>query len=145
MEQVKKEKQIAHPMEDVLGIESGSTVIEYTEMVPAVPVAAPTYDAKDDEIEEKIEEVYASAMGRMAAVGDQMDLVEGKYKARLGEVAATMLNVALGAIREKRELKKHKDVTAVKQTEAQTPSNVTNNNVVVTRNDLLDMLRKRAQ
>lgn len=142
MNEVKKEKQITHPMEDVLGITQGTTVVEYTELLPAVPVPAPHYDPKDDEIEEKIEEVYASAMSKMSTIGDQIDIVEGKYKARLGEVAATMLNVALGAIREKRELKKHKDMTAIKQTEAITPANVTNNNVILTRNELLEMLSK---
>lgn len=143
MEEVKKERQIAHPMEDVLGIERGSTVVEYTEILPSVPVPMPEYDDKDDEIEGKIEEIYAFAMSKVSTVGDQIDIVEGKYKARLGEVAATMLNVALGAVREKRELKKHKDQVQLKQAEVMTPKNVTNNNVVLTRNDLLDMLQKK--
>ena len=38
-----------------------------------------------------------------------MEKVEGKYKARVGEVTATMLNVALGTVREKRMMKEHKD------------------------------------
>lgn len=143
MEIVKKEKTIEHPMEDVLGIQGGTTIVEFTEIVPAVPVPAPQYDPKDDEIEQKIEEVYAFAMSKVATVADQIDLVEGKYKARLGEVTSTMLSVALGAIREKRELKKHKDTVAVKTTDASTPTNVTNNNVILTRNELLEMLNNK--
>lgn len=145
MEFEKKEKAIAHPMEEVLGIEKGSTIIEYNDLLPAVPVLMPTYDEKDEEIEGKIEEIYAFAMAKVATVADQIDLVEGKYRARLGEVTANMLNVALGAVREKRELKQHKDKIAVEQTEAGTPRSVTNNNVILTRNELLEMLANKTK
>jgi hypothetical protein len=143
MEEVKKEKTIAHPMEEVLGIPENTTVVEYTEVLPAVPVASPQYDAKDGEIEGKIEEIYAFAMAKVATVADQIEIVEGKYRARLGEVTANMLNVALGAVREKRELKQHKDKIAVVQTEAGTPRSITNNNVILTRNELLDLLANK--
>jgi len=130
-------------MEEVLGIAPGTTVVEYTDMLPAVPVTAPEYDAKDDEIEGKIEEIYAFAMAKVAGIADQIDLVEGKYRARLGEVTANMLNIALGAVREKRELKQHKDKISVQDKEAGTPRSVTNNNVILTRNELLDMLANK--
>lgn len=141
MDEVKKEKTVAHPMEEVLGIEDSTTVVEFTEVLPAVPVAAPMYDEKDDEIEGKIEEIYAFAMSKVATVADQIDIVEGKYRARLGEVTANMLSIALGAVQQKRELKQHKDRLAVADSGGN-PRSVTNNNVIVTRNELLDMLAK---
>lgn len=143
MELEKKEKIISHPMEEVLGIEQGSTIVEYNEVLPAIPVTIPTYDVKDDEIEEKIEEIYAFAMSKVATVADQIDLVEGKYKARLGEVTANMLTVALGAVREKRELKQHKDKLASNENVGGMPRSITNNNVFLTRNELLDSLAKK--
>lgn len=137
-----REKEIEHPMEDILDITPCTTVVEYKEVEPAPVVQMPTYDAKDDEIEGKLEEIYAVAMGNVATIADEMERVEGKYKARIGEVTATMLNVALGAVREKTALKMHKD----KQTPV-TPGGaaqtVNNNLVVADRNEILQMLLKR--
>jgi len=140
MKTIKKEKLIAHPLENTFDIEPGTTVVEYTEVLPAEIVKAPEYDKKDDEIEGKLEEVYTSAMGGVAAVGDAMETVEGKYKARIGEVTAAMLNVALGAVREKRELKQHKDKITVEAAESGTPNTVNNNLVVADRNEILRIL-----
>ena len=126
-------------MEDALGLEPCTTVVEYKETVPAIPVSMPTYDEKDDEIETKLEEIYASAMGGVETVSDEIERVEGKYKARMGEVTAAMLNVALGAVREKRELKKHKDSLIVSAGDAG-PKTVNNNLVVADRNEIMRML-----
>lgn len=139
MKIVTKEKMIEHPLEDVFDIEAETTVVEYKEAIPAEVVQMPTYDEKDVEIEDKLEEVYTLAMGNAAAIGDEMERIEGKYKARVGEVTATMLNVALGAIREKRELKMHKDKMG--PTGAATGNHTTNNNLIVAdRNDLIKAL-----
>jgi hypothetical protein len=132
-----------HPMEDVLDIESGTTITEYKEVLPATIVEHPTYDEKDTEIEQKIEEVYAMAIANAETISDEIERVEGKYKARIGEVSATMLNVALTAIREKRELKKHKDQMSVETASAGTPHTVNNNLVVADRNEILKMLRDK--
>jgi hypothetical protein len=140
MKTVKKTKTIEHPMEQVLDIEPGTTVVEYHEMLPAEIVQMPDYDKKDAEIEEKIEEVYTAAMGNVATVADEMERVEGKYKARIGEVTAAMLNVALGAVREKRELKMHKDKVAIEVSQGGNPRTVNNNLVVADRNEILRIL-----
>lgn len=132
-----KEKIVDHPMEDVLDIEPCTTVVEYKAPLPAEIVEAPNYDVKDKEIEEKLEEIYSAAMGTVDVMGDQIDLVEGKYKARMGEVTATMLNVALGAVREKSQLKMHKDKT---RPAPAGPSTVNNNLVFADRNEILKML-----
>ena len=96
-----KEKVIEHPMEEILDIVPCTTVVEYKEVVAEPIVAAPSYDAKDNEIEGQLEEIYNVAMGNVATISDEMDRVEGKYKARIGEVSATMLNVALTAKNDK--------------------------------------------
>jgi len=140
MHTVKKTKLVEHPMENVLDIEPGTTVVEYTEVLPAVIVKMPEYDKKDDEIETKLEEVYITAMGNVATVADALETAEGKYKARIGEVTAAMLTVALGAVREKRELKMHKDKITLDAVEGATPRTVNNNLVVADRNEILRIL-----
>lgn len=130
---------IEHPLEDVFDIEAETTVVEYREAIPAEVIQMPTYDEKDVEIEQKIEEVYTMAVGSASTIGDEMERVEGKYKARIGEVTATMLNIALGAIREKRELKAHKD--KMSPAGAVPGNHTTNNNLIVAdRNDLIKAL-----
>ncbi len=143
MKVVTKEKNIEHPLEEVFDLDPGTTIVEYKEVVPAEVVQMPNYDRKDDEIEEKLEEIYSVAMGQVAAIGDEMDRVEGKYKARVGEVTATMLNVALGAVREKSVLKMHKDkmMPVTKGGAVGDGSHTVNNNLIVAdRNEILRAL-----
>lgn len=137
-----KEKNIEHPLEEVFNLEPASTVVEYKEILPEPPIQHVEYDQKDLAIESQLEEVYATAMSKVVMITDEMERVEGKYKARIGEVTASMLNVALGAIREKRELKQHKD--KISTVELKNIKSVTNNNnvlVVSDRNELLRALK----
>lgn len=141
MEINKTEKNIQHPLENVFDIEAGTTVIEQTTVsLPAV-VLPPSYDDKDDEIETRLEEIYAVAMSNVATISDEIERVEGKYKSRIGEVTATMLGVALGAVREKRELKQHKDKNALATQTAKTPGTVNNNLIVADRNEILRIMQ----
>lgn len=139
-----EEKAIEHPLESIFDIESGTTMVEYREVLPEKPVEMPNYDQKDDEIEMKLEEIYGVAMGQVVLVADEMERVEGKYKARIGEVTATMLNVALGAVREKRQMKEHKDKLSPIRNTIGDNNTITNNNVVVAdRNELLRMFANK--
>lgn len=135
------EKLINHPLEQLFEIESGTTIVEYHEVLPEKPIEMPNYDKKDDEIEIKLEEIYATAMGQVTLVADEMERVEGRYKARIGEVTATMLNVALGAVREKRIMKEHKDkLTPGKPATGSVTNNtlvVASDSIVADRNELL--------
>ncbi len=142
MEYIKKEKTIDHPLEDAFDIEPGSTIIEYTETVPQPLADSNMYDDKDNDIEDRLEEIYATAMAQAVSVSDELERVEGKYKARISEVTATMLNVALSAVRERREMKQHKDKLVVgRNGSTNTTTNTTNNNLVVAdRNELLKMI-----
>lgn len=132
-----------HPLEDAFDIEPGTTITEYKEVLPAPIVEHPTYDDKDSEIEGKLEEIYTIALTNVETISDEMERVEGKYKARIGEVTATMLNVALSAVREKRELKQHKDKMTADTMAAGTPHTVNNNLVVADRNEIMKMLRDK--
>ena len=141
MKTVIKSELIAHPMEEILDIEPCTTLAEYQEIEPDQIIAPADYDSKDMEIESKIEDIYTMAMSSVNTMSDEIERVEGKYKARMGEVTATMLNVALSAVREKRELKKHKDGQSIKA--AAGPQTVNNNLVVADRNEILQMLRDK--
>ena len=106
------EVMVEHPMEEVLNIESGTTPLTKIERTSdLVPTEA--FDVKDEEIEEQYQEVYDSAMGAFEGQMDEAELVEGKYKARNGEVAVQFLNAALAAAKEKGNMKQHKDKLAV--------------------------------
>ena len=140
MKTIIQTEYIEHPMERVLDLEPCTTLTEYSEVVPDTPVEHIAYDEKDNEIETKIEEVYTLAMESANSLADEIEMVEGKYKARMGEVSATMLNVALSAVREKRQLKEHKDKVSGSPRGAPGGKTVNNNLIVADRNELLRMM-----
>ena len=134
------EKQINHPLETTFDIEQGST------MLPAVEVEQPVadcviYDDKDAEIDKQLQELYNKALSAYETQMLNAEMIEPKYKARAQEVAVQMLNTALATIKEKRELKQHKDKHLVAEKKASS-GGVTNNNLIVTdRNDLLKLIK----
>jgi len=138
MKLITKEKPIEHPMEEIFDISPGTTIVEYKEpeVVPATDSIL--YDTKDTDIDDKLENIYATAIGTATAMSEQIEVVEGRYKARMGEVSATMLSVALGAVREKSLLKQHKDKLIGKPGAG--PQTVNNNLVVADRNELMRMM-----
>ncbi len=128
---------IEHPLEEVFNIEDGSTLVPATVRSTEMTVTQ-QYDPKDNEIEGQFQEVYDAAMGAFESQFQESEVIEGKYKARAGEVAVQFLNAALAAAQSKSQLKQHKDklVTAVRG-----PSTVNNNLIVGDRNDILRKLR----
>lgn len=134
---IKKERTIEHPLEEIFQLEPGTTVVEYKEVVPTEILQAPEYDDKDSEIEAQFQEIYDVAMGNVTAMSDEIERIEGKYKARAGEVTATMLSVALSAAREKAQLKSHKDKMSTEKITAGRPGTVNNNLIVADRNEIL--------
>lgn len=136
---IKQTRTIEHPLEEVFNIDPGTTVVEQHEFEPTELVSIPSYDDKDNEIESQFEEIYTLALGQATIISDETERVEGKYKARVGEVAATMLTVALNAAREKAALKAHKDKmsSASASGGSSGPSTVNNNLIVADRNELL--------
>ena len=137
---VVKEKETDHPLEEVLDIEPGTTMTEYVEAVPVEVIKPQTYDDKDGEIEDQLQEIFESAMGQFEITSEESEKVEGKYKARNGEVAIQALNTALQAVRTKAEVKASKDKLVMKQ-QGSGPKSLTQNNLVVAdRNELLRIL-----
>ena len=134
-------KIIDHPLEDFFEIESGTTEIEVHKREGEL-ITSEGYDAKDREIDAQFEEIYDSAMEGYDTLSDELLKVEGKYKARLGEVSVQHLNAALNAANSKAKLKDAKDKLEVKKKAG--PSSVTTNNTLIVndRNKLLDQLRK---
>lgn len=134
-------KTIAHPLEDAFGIPSGTTEISKN-VVSTEVTEHSEYDEKDDEIDTQLQEIADFATAGYQDFQDEIDKVEGKYKARMGEVAKQYLDVALTAIDRKLKLKEHKDKISVKKTVSAGKGAVTNNTLIVTgnRNDVLKQL-----
>lgn len=136
---VEKEVAVEHPLEQVFEIEKGTTlmptVVRSTEIV-----AAETYDDKDNEIEGQFQEVYDAAMGAFESQFQETELIEGKYKARSGEVAVQFLNAALQAAQSKSQLKQHKDKITLDLNSKTAPKTVNNNLIVGSQADILDRL-----
>jgi len=138
-EKITKTKEVEHPLEGVLDITPGTTVVEYQESAPTDLVVHTDYDNKDAEIEDQFQEVYDKAMDAFDVQSDITDQVEGKFAARNAEVAVQFLNAALNAAKEKSGMKAHKDKLDVAKTRAGTPGTV-NQNLIIDRNDLLRTL-----
>jgi len=136
-EKTKKTVEVAtdHPMEGILNIEQGTTMIEQTQSSTQL-VQHEDYDNKDVELEDQFQEVYDAAFDAFEAQNGEAELVEGKYKARNAEVAANFLTTALNAAKEKADMKKHKDKLSASSGGAQT----VNNNIIIDRNELLKAL-----
>lgn len=134
-------KVIDHPMEEFLDIEPGTTEIEVYEREGEV-ISAEGYDKKDDEIDEQFQEIYDSAMDGHDLLSEELHKVEGRYKARVGEVSVQHLNAALNAASSKAKLKEHKD--KLEADDKKGPSSVTHNNTLIVddRSALLKTLRK---
>lgn len=142
--QIKKtEKAIEHPLEGVLDIDTGSTMVEYIE--PAVPAEVVqvdgVYDEKDMEIEEQLQEIYETAMTQFEVQAGITETVEGKYAARNAEVAVQYLTAALNAVQTKASVKGNKDKLVVKTLTE--PKVGGNGNVIMDRNELMKLLDKK--
>lgn len=135
------EKVISLPMEDFLNIESESTVLTRMERETELS-KAPEYDEKDTEIEIGYQEIADKAMSGYELLVDEIETVEGKFKARLSEVAVQHLNTALSAVNAKAKLKEHKDKLVKKGTGG---AKTINNTVIINREELLDSILAKKQ
>lgn len=135
---IESTQTIDHPLEEVFDIEKNSTEIAVS--APIIPPIVTTehYDNKDEEIEEQLQEVYVAAMAQYEDQSETAKTVEGKYRARNGEVAMQALKVALDAVEAKSGIKKSKDKIEASQNQGPTTQN--NNLIITDRNDLLKLL-----
>lgn len=136
------------PLEEVFNLEQHDVVEQQTGIIPYQPrqtelVVHEQYDNKDTEVEHQFEEVYNKALDAYELQVADIEFVEGKYKARVGEVAAQFLNTALAAAREKRMLKEHKDKLNIEAMKASKPGTVNQNLIVADRNEILKALMEQ--
>ena len=128
-----KEREISHPLEEVFDLEENTTVVPYkevkTDLVPYEP-----FDVKDEELESQLQDLYDMALEAFENQQAESDTMEARFKARNAEVAAQYLKTALEAVREKRELKQHKDKITKKDSG-------TGNNITLSRNDIIKLLQ----
>lgn len=126
---------IEHPLEEIFDIESGTTLMSRTEKTTDL-VPAEEYDDKDVEIENQFQEVYDHALAAFEDVSAEVEIVEGKYKARMMEVATQTLNTALAAAKEKSSMKQNKDKNAITKGKLGGKT-VNNNNIIVADRNIL--------
>lgn len=129
---------VKHPLEQAFNIEGGTTLMPTVQRTTDLTVIE-AYDNKDKEIEEQLQEVYDAGMSAFENQFQEADQVEGRYKARSGEVAVQFLQTALNAVTAKSALKMHKD--KLMSTVQRAPSTVNNNLIVADRNELLRNLK----
>lgn len=141
---VEVERVTQHPLEQLFGIPSGTTVVTKNEAIPAELVDHADYDDKDAEIEAQLEQVYTVALNEYQNIADDAAQVEGRFRARHMEVAASFLNTALAAVRDKAKQKQEKDKLRSARP-SNTPQTVNNNLgvVVADRNEIMQMIRSK--
>jgi len=128
------EKEISHPLEEIFDIEESTTIVPYKEVKTEL-VPHETFDDKDKELEEQLQDLYDKALEAFENQQDDGETIEAKYKARNAEVAVQYLKTALEAVHEKRVLKEHKDKITIKE------GGTTNNNLIVAdHNALMEMI-----
>lgn len=138
-EKKKVEKAIEHPMETVLDIEPGTTLLPAVETVKSELAVVPEFDEADCEINEQFQEVYDVAMDAYETQAADIETIEPKYRARNQEVAVQYLNTALSAAKEKASLKQNKEKMVTKAIASGT--NIKDSNVIVAdRNDVLKQI-----
>lgn len=130
---------IDHPLEELLDIESCTTLTEVVDDRNTELVATFDMDDKDKEIDSQIQEVYDTAMSAFDQQALAAEKVEPKFRARSQEVAVQFLTVALNAAREKSLIKQHKDKLVVSRNK-QGPRTLNQNLIVADRNDILKQI-----
>jgi hypothetical protein len=124
------------PLEETFEVEPyvKSDIMEYEEKDNVI---AKSYDEKDKSLDDEFNDVYVKALDAYDSLSEELELVEGKYKARVGEVSNQFLTTALNAAKEKANLKGHKDNLSMKET-----NKTTNNNLFVgNHEELLKLLK----
>lgn len=138
---------VAHSLESVFEIESGTTVlpeqnescVDCVVLDNGLQLESVDYDCRDTSIDQQLEHVRQQAIMISTVMQQGIEFAEPRNIPRMGEVAIQALGTALDAIKQKSEIKKHKDklrtnggINSVTQT--------TNNMLVVSRNDLIKQI-----
>lgn len=124
-----------------------STAVEGEIMDPETEsdgtTAMDSYDAKDDEIEGQVDDVYGRAIeAHETQMINAQTVTDKKYAPRNAEVAADFLKIALEALKEKNAIKDRKDKLASK-VEGKGGGKQITNNIVTDRNTLMKLLKEQ--
>lgn len=133
---------ISHPLEQVFDLEENSTQRSLVAPTPVETLPAITtqqYDEKDSSIDSELSAVQAEAMAVANEMKQQMAFADPRALPRMGEVAIQALGTALDAIKQKADIKKHKDKLATSGG-IDSVNNVTNNTLIIDRSALLDKI-----
>lgn len=131
---------IEHPLENVFGIESGTTIIDIQQVESDI-IEERLYDDKDVEIENQFENIYNTALLAFQAQTSTVSMGgDPRGQARNMEVANGFLNTALTAAKEKANLKQQKE--KIKNI-TKSDTNITNNNLIMDRDELLKIMMNR--
>lgn len=133
------EKTTHHPLEDMLGIEPGTTVMTDHEEPNLPAIVDKTYDEKDIEIEKQFQEVYDTGMTTFRSLTEDLEVTDPRFRARTAEVASQYLNTSLAAAKEKLNQKQNKDKIAA-NISSDGPKTINNNLIVADRNKILRAL-----
>jgi len=126
--------------DDMVSVDDEIVTYDSITKLPRVIVEHESYDQKDNEIEHQFDEIYDKAINAFDTQVEATEDIEGRYMARNNEVAAQFLSTALNAAKEKANLKSHSDNLKLKKEVITKEHNITNNNLIIDRNQLLDML-----
>lgn len=141
--------KFSHPLESVFGmahddfdIEKEYAAAETDPGAVAELEAAPT-DHKDEDdilVEQRIDEVYTTAMATFASQNEYIEIIDPKYAARSAEVAAQYLNIALAAANSRAKVKSDRKKTNAAFVPYNSGGKTTNNIVIADRNQILKMI-----
>lgn len=140
-----KERTIEHTCETLFDIPPGTTVIEVDEPIDTVAdlPECESYDDLDKDLDDRFQQVADAAMTVFTKVRQDVEEdMDPKYAARTLEVGNQYLNTALGALKERANLKRDKDkhVATSKQV-----TNQTNNVMIMDRNEMLKHMLSLSQ
>ncbi len=98
-----------HPIAQMFGISDSQLSNIKPTFNDIVPVKPEQYDEKDLELDREFSDISKIARKSFEEQKTLAMTVEPRYRADLLNAANTLLNTALSSVKEKRELKKHKD------------------------------------
>jgi hypothetical protein len=118
---------------------------EITTIADDSPPLSVAYDDRDLTIDSELDEIRTKALGLARTIETSIEYIEDpRAIPRLGEVAVTALSAALDSIKQKADIKKHKDKLAAGTLQQTVPgkvvNNTQNNTLVIDRNELLKQI-----
>lgn len=140
-ERPEPKKGSGHALEEFLNIRP--TEIQKVEYEGKELQRHDSYDDKDSEIEEQVEQIFKKAMSGYLNLESVLDGVEPKYRARLAEVALQYLKTGLDAANSKAKQKDSIEKVKAKE-RALDAGGKTTNNIIFSgdRNDFLRQMRE---